>query len=277
LGEELTPVPLSDELRADFEGKLAKAQADLQSEPTSVDALIWVGRRQAYLGRYHQAIETFSQGIEAHPDEPRLYRHRGHRFITTRQFEKATVDLELAASMIAGREDRIEPDGLPNERGIPTSTLQSNIWYHLGLVRYLVGNFDGARKAYEACLEVSKNPDMLIATTYWLYMSLRRLDLPGEAARTLDPVSENLDIIENHEYFELLLLFGGETPLADLSSSDREGLGSATVGYGIGNWHLFNGRPDEATQAFQQVLGGDQWAAFGYIAAEAELARGPGG
>jgi hypothetical protein len=34
-----------------------------------------------------------------------------------------------------------------------------------------------------------------------------------------------------------------------------------------------NGRPAEARAVFRQVTAGEQWAAFGHIAAEAELAR----
>jgi hypothetical protein len=47
----------------------------------------------------------------------------------------------------------------------------------------------------------------------------------------------------------------------------------ATAAYGIGNWHLYNGRPAEARRVFERIIAGGQWGAFGYIAAEAELAR----
>ena len=45
--------------------------------------------------------------------------------------------------LVAAKPDEVEPDGAPNARGIPRSTLQSNIWYHLGLAQYLAGDFDG--------------------------------------------------------------------------------------------------------------------------------------
>ena len=47
----------------------------------------------------------------------------------------------------------------------------------------------------------------------------------------------------------------------------------ATTAYGIGIWHLLNGRDGEAEQIFRRIVAGGQWGAFGYIAAEAELAR----
>ncbi len=112
-----------------------------------------------------------------------LYRHRGHRFITLRCFDDAIKDFEKAAKLVKGKPDEVEPDGLPNARNIPTSTLQSNIWYHLGLAHYLKGDFGSARKAYREAEKVSKNPDMMVATTHWLYMTLRRLGREKEATR----------------------------------------------------------------------------------------------
>ncbi|HEU5250800.1 MAG TPA: hypothetical protein VFW15_12505, partial [Thermoanaerobaculia bacterium] len=47
----------------------------------------------------------------------------------------------------------------------------------------------------------------------------------------------------------------------------------ATVGYGIGNRHLVDGRRRDAVALFRRVIAGGSWASFGYIAAEADLAR----
>ncbi len=53
-------------------------------------------------------------------------------------------------------------------------------------------------------------------------------------------------------------------------------LNIATQGYGVGNWYLVNGDVAAATEIFERIVAGTSWAAFGYIAAEAELARGVG-
>jgi len=45
----------------------------------------------------------------------------------------------------------------------------------------------------------------------------------------------------------------------------------------VANWHLYNGRSADAERLFRGVLSGGQWGAFGYIAAEADLARTRGG
>ena len=170
-----------------METKLKEAQAQYEANPKSADAIIWVGRRLAYLGRFTEAIDTYTKGIERFPADARFYRHRGHRHITLRQFDRAIADLKEGAQLVKGKPDEIEPDGQPNARNIPTSTLQFNIWYHLGLAYYLTGQNQKALDAYRECLKVSNSPDRLVSTTHWLYMTLRRLNRNsrrGESPRT---------------------------------------------------------------------------------------------
>ena len=133
LGRELRP-PDGDYALFDHI-YLARAQAEAAWErtPENVDSIIWFGRRTAYLGKYRDAIAIYTRGIELHPDEARLYRHRGHRYISVREFDRAIDDFTQAVRLIEGTDDQVEPDGLPNAAGIPTSTLHFNIWYHLGL------------------------------------------------------------------------------------------------------------------------------------------------
>jgi len=273
-GTALHAPQLDAGFRAAQERLLSEAQAELEARPDDPEARIWVGRRLAYLGRYREAIETYTEGTARYPDDPRFLRHRGHRRITTRRLDDAVRDLERAAEMIRGQADRVEPDGLPNARNMPTGTLHSNVWYHLGLARYLLGDFEGALDAYRACLEVSNNPDMLVATSHWLYMTLRRLDREDEARAVLDPIHAGMDIIENHEYHRLLMMYrGASTPEELMDETESTGVGLATTAYGVGTWYLYNGDAERARRTFERILETDSWAAFGYIAAEAELAR----
>ncbi len=280
LGDTLVAPALPDSIRAERERQLAEARAAADREPNNPDALIWVGRRIAYLGRYRDAVGVFTAGIAKFPADARFYRHRGHRYITLRRFDLAVQDLRRAAELVAGHADEVEPDGQPNARNTPTSTLQSNIWYHLGLAYYLQGDFANALLAYRECLRVSRNPDMLVATTNWLYLTLRRLERPAEALATLRPITRNMDIIENGTYHRLLLLYRGELPPDSVlrrSPAGEPSLEDVTTAYGVGTWHLHHGRSAEAQPIFRAVVGArSQWAAFGYIAAEAELARAEG-
>ena len=273
LGERLYAPPIAPATRAIYEQRLAEARAAYDRAPTNADSIIWLGRRTAYLGLYRDAIAIFTEGVGRHPDDARMYRHRGHRYISVRELDRAIADLSRAATLTAGSPDEIEPDGIPNARNTPTSTLQSNIWYHLGLAHYLQGDFERALAAYREAMRVSANPDMLVATSHWLYMTLRRLGRAAVAEAVLAPISRDMDIIENDAYHRLLLLYKGELSPEELAPSGADALNDASAGYGLGNWHLYNGRREEALQVFRRVIAGGNWPAFGYIAAEAELAR----
>jgi tetratricopeptide (TPR) repeat protein len=275
LGKPLYAIalPNQDKLQAD----LRQAEQDLAAKPNDADAIIWVGRRLGYLWRYQDAIAMFSKGIAAHPNDPRMYRHRGHRYITVRQFDRAIGDFDKAVSLIRGTPDAIEPDGAPNPSGKPRSTLHFNIWYHLALAHYLNGDYDKALSAWNECMKVSTNDDSITATSDWLWMTLMRLGRKAEAAKVLERISPKMDILENGSYHRRLLMYKGlEKPEALLDPTNADALTVATQGYGVGNWYFVNGDRAKATSTFEKVIAGPQWSAFGYIAAEADLARQSG-
>ena len=274
LGDSLRRPVLSAEADARLKAQLKDAEDEYARRP-SADGLIWVGRRTAYLGRFTEAIAIFSSGLAKYRGDARLYRHRGHRYLTTRQIDRAIGDLLYAAQLTRGKADQVEPDGQPNAKNIPTSTLQSNIWYHLGLAYYLKADFRKALAAYRECLRVSKNDDMQVATRHWLYMTLRRMGRTDEAAQVLFPIRRDMNVIENQAYHRLLLLYQGQLSSDSLNAGGDgdAALQDATVSYGLGNWHFYNGRKEEAVRIWKRILETGPWASFGYLAAEAELAR----
>lgn len=277
LGEDLSRVVLSDAAREVYTARYEEAERALAATPQNVDSLVWMGRRTAYLGRFRDAIDIYTRAIALHPDDARLYRHRGHRYVSVRELDRAIADFERAAELTDGSPDEVEPDGLPNERGVPTSTLQFNIWYHLGLAHYLAGDFAAAAEAYERCAEVSVHPDSKVATAYWRVLTLKRLGRDAEAGEVMADITPAMDVIESGGYLDLIMLFKGrQTPeeLIGPAGSDAT-LAGTTATYGVGMWYLLNGDEAEAERLFRQNLTGReaQWAAFGYIASEAELAR----
>jgi tetratricopeptide (TPR) repeat protein len=278
LGKPLYRPDVSAAQRAKLEADLAAAQAAYDKNPRDEDAAVWLGRRLAYLGRYRDAIAAFSKGLDANPSSAKLYRHRGHRYVTVREFDRAIADFERAATLLKGQPDEVEADGAPNKYGKPRSTLQSNIWYHLGLAHYLKGDFDKALASYVECMKVSTvNDDMLVATSDWLYMTYRRLNRPGDAKRVLEPITEKMDILENTAYHQRLLMYKGlvlPDALLKSGSGEADAVQVATQGYGVGNWYLVNGDKAKAQAIFERVLTGSSWGAFGFIASEADLARG---
>jgi len=247
---------------ADEKGEIAAAEAKLAADPKNpkdIDLLIALGRAQANVWRYNDAIETYTRGIKQVPNDWRLYRHRGHRYISTRQFDKAVTDMAQAAKL--------------NDKDF-------DVWYHLALAHYLKGEFAKAAEAYERCRQVAeadttdRRDDSVIAVSDWLYMTYRRMNKPAEAAKVLDRITPDMKVNENKSYFDRLLFYKGLKKESDLVNVEKAtDLEIATVGYGIGNWHLYNGNRAKAEELFRKIVGGKYWPAFGFIAAEAELAR----
>lgn len=277
LGDTLYRPTLAPETRARLQRDADSAMARLEANPDDVDAWIWAGRRAGYLGAYQRSIAMFTFAMDRFPDDPRLYRHRGHRYISTRRLDNAIADFERAAALMAGRPDEVEPDGQPNARNIPIGSLQSNVWYHLALAHYLNGDWDKAADAAKAGIAVSTNPDRLVSQTHWLYMALRRAGRHAEAAAALAPIRDDFEVIENDSYYRLVRLYkNGMSRAAVDSALGAPGAASpsdASLAYGFANWLLYSGDTARAIQAFERIRSGGSWASFGYIAAEADLAR----
>src|SRR4029079_3948481 len=218
LGDTLKQLPLAAATRERYEKQLGEARAAYEHSPTNADSIIWFARRLAYLGRIREAIDVYTRGIALYPDNPWLYRHRGHRYLSVREVDRAAAALDAAAELVRGKPDEVEPDGQPNARNMPIGTLHSNIAYHLGLAYYLKGDYDRAIAVYRRELAEARNDDRRVSTAHWLYMSLRRSGRDVEAAEVLRPMTRQMNVIENQAYHRLLLLYRGELPVDSVLS-----------------------------------------------------------
>ena len=244
------------------------------ANPKSLDALIWYGRFTAYTGNYREAINIYTSGLQQFPNNSRLLRHRGHRYISVRAFDKAIEDFSKAEQLIQGKENMVEEDGMLNAQNIPVSTMHGNIYYHLGLAHYLNGNFSAAQKAYENCLRTSPNPDNVVSATHWLYMIGRRTNDPENTEKYLSNIRPEMNVIENQSYHKACLFYQGELALEEVYNPISEATASnSALKYAVGNWYLYNGQVEQAQGIFNTILSGDDWASFGYIAAEVDMVR----
>lgn len=251
--------------------KATAALDRLLAAPSSEDRIIWYGRRLGYLGEYKLAVEVYSRGLRIHPNSAKLLRHRGHRYISLRQFDLAVGDYERAVALIQDQPDEIEPDGMPNALNIPLSTLHGNIWYHLGLAHYCKGDFAQALTCYQECLRTDRNQDSEVASRYWIYHCATQLGKPEIARAALDPVRRNWRIIENHTYHDLLLLYRGDLAFGELAKGGDPTV-NPTLAYGLARYELTHG-DETAGRERLRALAATGSSSFGCIASEADLAR----
>lgn len=253
---------------------LNDAKANYEANSEDADALIWYGRRTAYTGQFQEAIKIYTEGIAKFPDDARMLRHRGHRYISTRQYDKAIADYEKAVEMIAGTEDQIEPDGQPNDRNIPIGTLHSNIWYHLGLAYYLKGDMENALRAYSNRTVTEKYDDNIVSGGHWLYMINRRLGDQAAADAAIEKVHAEMDIMENTSYYKMCLFYKGLLTEEDLQPEGSNSASNDVYTYSLGNWYLYNESDTaKAKSYYEQILENGNSFSFAYLAAEADWSQ----
>ena len=232
-------------------GAIARAEAALAADPRNVDRIIALGVAQSGARQFREAIRTFSRGLEIAPDNAMLYRWRGHRYLSVRELDRAQADLE--------RGSRLD------------STIYGN-WYHLGIVRYLRGDFSGAASAFTHALPKAPDAGELSASTDWLWMSLSRAGKGGEARALLARRPDTLATA--NAYAARLRLYRGEVGADQvITPGDTADVALATLAYGVGNWHLIRGDTARAKEFFQRSVRSGGWPAFGFMASEAELRR----
>ena len=263
LGDTLTSPELKGSKSFD---QFKSAQLNYFDNQDSPEALIWYGRRIAYLGYFKEAIKVFTLGIETYPNDARFYRHRGHRYISTRQYDKAINDFEKAVILIDQTIDQIEPDGLPNSKNIPLSTLHGNIWYHLGLTYYLKNDMNNALKAFTNGSVTHKYDDNIVSGGHWLYMIYRRLNKIEESKAVVDQVNQEMNIIENMSYHQSCLFYKGLLEESELVIDE-------VALYSLANWYIYEKNDTlKAKEYYQELLKGNPFS-FAYIAGEADWVR----
>ena len=233
----------------------------------NAEALIWYGRRTAYLGYFQEAIKLFTLGIKNHPNDARFYRHRGHRYISTRQYDKAISDFKKAVVLIDGKADQLEPDGLPNSKNIPLSTLNGNIWYHLGLAYYLKNDMENALKAFKNRSVTHKYDDNIVSGGHWLYMINRRLGKIDKSNTIVNEVHKDMDIIENMSYHQSCLFYKGELQESEMKMDE-------VALYTLANWYVYEKNDTlKAKKYYKNLLEKGNPYSFAYIAGESDWNR----
>jgi tetratricopeptide (TPR) repeat protein len=257
--------------RGDADGAIAKAEAALAADPKNVDLILAAARARDGALQFHAAIDLYTRGLALAPQDVRLLRFRGHRYISTHRFDLAVADLSKAVALAPSSFD---------------------VTYHLGLAHFLKGEFAQAARVYRSCLDATSDPTPLppgwrsctttratdndrVAVSDWLYRALRRAGQHDEARALAATFGAGLKIGENEAYFTALRFYQGAVAEADaMTPAAKNENRLVTIGYGIATFHLANGDTRRACELMRRIAEEPNWNAFGVIAAEADLARG---
>jgi Flp pilus assembly protein TadD len=244
--------PAGTEYRAQADtGPIARAQAALRADPKNVDRFIALGVAQSGARQFREAITTFSRGMEVAPENSMLYRWRGHRYLSTRQFDKAYADLR---------------------RALLLDSTNYGALYHLGIVNFVRGDFARAAQLFAKAQPLAPDPGELAGSTDWRWMSLMRAGKSAEAAAMLGSHPDTGKV--SNAYTQRLKLYRGETKPEDLfTPADTADVQVATLAYGLGNWYLVHGDTTKARAEFERSIRSGGWPGFGFIVSEVELRR----
>jgi len=231
------------------------ARAALEASPRSITRIIDLGVAQSGARQFREAIATFTRGLQIEPNNALLLRWRGHRYLSVRDFDRAHADLT--------RGGQIDP-------------AIYGIWYHLGVVQYLRGDFADAAASFAKAQPIAPDAGELQGSIDWLWMSLSRAGRGDEAKamldRKLDQRADFKPVI--NAYTRRLQLYRGEiVPGAVVTNADTDEVQIATLAYGLGNWYLVRGDKAEARKWFERSVQSGGWPGFGFIVAEEELRR----
>jgi len=255
LGTKLYSIP-------DEKGAVPAAEKALAADPKNVKLMLALSQAQASVWQEKEAVATCTRALAMEPDSADLLIERGHRELPLREFEKAKADLAKASQL-----DPAKPDA----------------FYHLGLAHYFLGEFAPAADAFCHGAGIAPNQDSIVNFTNWCYASLRRAGKKEEAAKALQRVPPDMQSNEGHTvlYYNLVRFFQGLKPEDQVvprgppfQGPDTEAeLQFDTVGYGVGNWHLYNGDTAKAREYFTKIAQGKVWVTWGFVGAQTELAR----
>jgi tetratricopeptide (TPR) repeat protein len=232
---------------------ITTARAALTADPKNITRIIELGVAESGARQFREAIATFTRGLEIEPDNALLLRWRGHRYLSVREFDRAFADLT---------------------RGSKLDPAIYGIWYHLGVVQFVRGEFAAAAESFAKAQPIAPDAAELAGSTDWLWMSLSRAGRGADAKAMLDRRPDNKPV--TNAYTRRLQLYRGEIgPEAVVTDADTDAVQVATLAYGLGNWFLVRGDNAQARKWFERSVQSGGWPGFGFIVSEAELLRLP--
>jgi tetratricopeptide (TPR) repeat protein len=310
LGDTLWTAPVDPRDGPRLVEQLQIARAMVSADPMDLRAQLALARQTAAIGQLREAVLLLNQTAKTHYLSPRVMRQRGEVLLGLRELDQSYRDFEVAQDLLetggrppgtqsprpaAGRppgrrsplprgmdtasvhlEMMLETTEGPDSTGPVTTSVEFQIALHMGVIRYLQGDFLAARDHLtEAARRATSDDDMTLAAL-WLFFATRRAGNTAEATEILAAVQPDWLVQTRWHEHQMLLGYKGQVPTDSIQSRALARLGGeerALYSYGIGFMLLVRGRTDEAELWLQQARMIPNWTAMPYLAAEADLAR----
>lgn len=252
---------VADAQRTDAElpAEAARLREALASDPRN--AGLWMEYGLALAGGMlmREAVEAYSHAIALDPFCGILYRHRGHRHLSCWEFPEAAADFEMAARLIPENWD---------------------VWYHLALSYYLMGQYDDAQAAYKRCLALTDMEDIeaFPAVIDWSWRTARRRGDEAYAAELLAMLPPDFPIGTDECGYALnCAVYQGRAQVDEVLAmcGGKDPLNAATNTYAMANYLREMGDENRGRAELGKLieaLDADGWCTFGYLAAMVDLA-----
>lgn len=269
----------------------------------NADRILLAARLMGYLGDHERAADILDEGLGEYPNDPRLRYQRGIIRLITRAIPAALVDFEHAVRAGTGTpelyREQVVADVLDlvlerdrdshsdSESRAAGGSVQVGARLHLGLARYLLGDYATAVEDFEATRLLAQEPHQYLAALDWQHLALHRSGRADQARVLVEELnwsdhrlggaaSTTARSLERC-YVQRLRLYRGEArPEELLRATSVEAVHVATLGYGVGAWYQYRGYSTAAARTFARILEVGDPTTVGYLAAETEHARSTG-
>ena len=147
--------------------------------------------------------------------------------------------------------------------------------YHLSLAYYVTGDFKRAAEEYEQCYPNAKTDDNRVGCLAWQYVALLRAGRKTDADKVLERITPDTNVQSSVALSQPAAAVQGRQEEEEVAQAmQKDNLQLPTVAYGVGVWHLVNGRQDRAREYFEKATAPPaQQSGFGSVASYYELQR----